>query len=364
MRILFSGYAHVHFVCFRPLYERLVALPDVELFVSGGLREKAPDGYVYDVQAMYAPFGIPQSRMLTVDEIANEDFDVLFAANTKLILPRRVDTRIQIFHGISFRNRAVRPANTACDHYFMVGPYMNRRFVEAGLFQENDARAVPVGFMKTDRLVNGDLDRHAVLDRYGLDGTRPIILYAPTGQKHNSLEGTGEQVIRELKSTGLYHLFIKLHDHPKNRKIDWRDRLREFEDDQCKVVQELDVIPLLFSADLLLSDASSVTNEFALLDRPMIYLDVPELLDRARAVKDSMLDLERWGRRGGIVARDGDDIVALVESSLCDPMTHSNERRAMVRDLFYNPGEATSAAMTWLGRQFGVGAERPLGAVG
>ncbi|MCZ6653762.1 MAG: CDP-glycerol glycerophosphotransferase family protein [Planctomycetota bacterium] len=362
MRVLFSGYAHVHFVCFRPLYERLVALPDVELFVSGGLREKAPDGYTYDVQSMYAPFGIPQSRMLTVEEIANEDFDVLFAANSKLILPRRVDTRIQIFHGISFRNRAVRPANMACDHYFMAGTYMHRRFVEAGLFQKDDARAVPIGFMKTDRLVNGDLDRQAVLDRYGLDRTRPVILYAPTGQKHNSLERTGEQVIRELKSTGLYHLLIKLHDHPRNRRIDWRDRLRKFEDDQCKVVQELDVIPLLFSADLLMSDASSVTNEFALLDRPMIYLDVPELMERARAVKDSMLDLDRWGRRGGIVARDGDDIVALVESSLCNRMAHSDERRAMVRDLFYNPGEATSAAMTWLGRQIGIGAERLLGA--
>ena len=119
MRVLFSGYAHVHFVCFRPLYERLVALPDVELFVSGGLRENTPDGYVFDVHGMYAPFGIPQSHMLTVEEIANEDFDVLFAANSKLILPRRVDTRIQIFHGISFRNRAVRPANMACDHYLI-----------------------------------------------------------------------------------------------------------------------------------------------------------------------------------------------------------------------------------------------------
>ena len=362
MRVLFSGYAHVHFACFRPLFDRLVTLPDIELFVSGGLREKTPDGYVYDVQAMYAPFGIPQSRMLTVDEIASEDFDVLFAANTKLILPRRVDTRIQIFHGISFRNRAVRPAKTACDYYLMVGPYMSRRFVEAGLFQENDDRAVPIGFMKTDRLLNGELDRQAVLDRYGLDRTRPIILYAPTGQKHNSLERIGKQVIRALKSAGLYQLLIKLHDHPKNRRIDWRDRLRNFEDDRCKVVHELDVIPLLFSADLLLSDASSVTNEFALLDRPMIYLDVPELLAGARAVKDSMLDLDRWGRRGGIVARDGDDIVALVESSLCNPMAHSDERCAMVRDLFYNPGEATSAAMTWLGRQIGVGAERQLGA--
>ena len=40
-RILFTGYAPVHFVCFRPVYERLRRVPGVQVFVSGG---RDPDG--------------------------------------------------------------------------------------------------------------------------------------------------------------------------------------------------------------------------------------------------------------------------------------------------------------------------------
>ena len=348
MRILFSGYAHVHFLCFQALYQRLSALPGVEVSVSGGTRTKAGGGWLYDERALYEPFGIPHDQVLSVEEIRERDFDVLFGAHTSLILPRSVSTRIQIFHGISYRNKAVRPANMGCDHYFLVGPYMHRSFSEAGLLQDGDPRAVSVGFMKTDRLVNGELDRARLLSKFGIDGRRPILLYAPTGAKHNSLETMGEEIIERLASSGDYDLLIKLHDHPKNRGIDWRQRLAHLESSHCRVVTELDVIPLLFIADALLSDASSVANEYALLDRPIVFLDTPELLGRARDADHSMLDLETWGRRGGLVVERPEDVEAAVDQSLLQPGQHSEIRRAMVKDLFYNPGGATDAAMSWL----------------
>jgi len=57
--VLFTGYAHVHFLCFRPLYERLLHLPGVEVWVSGGLRTTADQGYLYDAAAMYTPLRHP-----------------------------------------------------------------------------------------------------------------------------------------------------------------------------------------------------------------------------------------------------------------------------------------------------------------
>ncbi|MGH8729557.1 MAG: hypothetical protein ACREV9_15680, partial [Burkholderiales bacterium] len=159
--------------------------------------------------------------MLSAEEIKTLDFDVLFVAHTRLILPRSVKTRIQVFHGISYRNKAVRPENMGCDYYFLVGPYMRRRFIEAGLLQEYDPRAVPIGFMKTDPLVNGKLDREQVLRQLGFSGECPVLLYAPTGAKQNSLEVMGEEVIQRLIATGKYDLVVKLHDHPKNKDVDW-----------------------------------------------------------------------------------------------------------------------------------------------
>ena len=108
-----------------------------------------------------------------------------------------------------------------------------------------------------------------------------------------------------------------------------------------RLVRQPDVIPTLFAADLLITDASSVANEYALLDRPIVFLDVPELLAAAGG-EGSALDLETWGRRGGEVVAGPADIVAAVERGLTDPGARSEVRREIMRDLFYNPGRATS----------------------
>ena len=97
IEILFTGYAYVHFVCFRPLYNYLACRPDVDLFVSGGLRTRNEDHYLYDAHQMYQGFSIDENHILTVDQIRQRSFDLLFAANTKMILPGSVKKRIQIY---------------------------------------------------------------------------------------------------------------------------------------------------------------------------------------------------------------------------------------------------------------------------
>ena len=36
LKVLFTGYAHVHYICFQPLHERLMARQDVDVRASGG----------------------------------------------------------------------------------------------------------------------------------------------------------------------------------------------------------------------------------------------------------------------------------------------------------------------------------------
>jgi hypothetical protein len=61
-----------------------------------------------------------------------------------------------------------------------------------------------------------------------------------------------------------------------------------------------------------------------------------------------MLDLDTWGRGGGLIARDASDVPALVAESLADPMRLSLVRRRIAENLFFNHGQATRAAMNWL----------------
>lgn len=355
IRVLFTGYAPVHFLCFQPVFQRLSREKNIEVYVSGGLRTKNEAlQWEYDEKAMYAPFDIPKERVLSVAQMRDLDFDVIFAANTQLIMPRTVGTRVQIFHGVSFRNKAVREENTHCDHYFIVGPYMHRRFVDAGLFDADDPRAMKIGFPKTDRLLNGTLDRAALLRSHGLSGERPVLLYAPTGQRRNSMEVMGAEVVKKIAATNQFDLLIKLHDHAKDKTFDPYAALKPLENEHTKVVDDLDVIPLLYMADLLISDASSVSSEYSLLDRPMVFLDCPELFAALRAEPGCQMDLETWGRNGGIVVEKPEGVVSAIETSLANPKAKSDIRRAMAKDIFYNPGTSTEAATKWLVEKFSL----------
>lgn len=354
MRLLFTGYAPVHFLCFKPLYDALASRPGVEVRLSGGIRSKsrhAPGGYVYDEQ-MYDRFALPDGVVMPVGSLAKEDFDVLFSANTRRIEPRRVGRSIQIFHGLSFRNRAIRSETEGADHYFLLGPYMRRGFEDAGLLKPADPRAVEVGFPKTDRLLDGSLDRAELLAQHGVSGSRPVVLYAPTGERHNSMETMGEELVAKLAAVDRYDLLIKLHDHPHG-STDWWERLAPMESEHVRLVREPDVIRTLPIADLLITDASSVANEYALLDRPIVFVDVPELLELTRR-KGARLDLDTWGRKGGRVAADVAETVSAVEEGLAEPGRQSDVRRAIAADLFYNPGRATGTALAWLDTELGL----------
>jgi hypothetical protein len=349
MRVLFSGYAPVHFLCFKPVYDRLVENPAVEVTLSGGTRSKspyAPGGYLFDPEPMYRQFSLPEGTIQPVGSLAKLDFDVLFAANTRRIEPRKVRERVQIFHGMSFRNRAIRPETHGADHYFLLGPYMKRGFEDAGLLTPGDPRGLDIGFPKTDRLVDGSLDRAEMLARHRVSGDRPVVLYAPTGERHNSMETMGEDLIAKLASVDRYDVLVKPHDHP-HTTVDWWERLAPIETDHVRLVRDPDVIHTLSIADLLITDASSVANEYALLDRPIVFVDVPKLFELTLK-KGARLDLDTWGRKGGVVVSDVPELLEAVEAGLANPGERSAIRRAIVADLFFNPGTATQAAVRWL----------------
>jgi hypothetical protein len=346
-RILFTGYAPVHFVCFRPIFDALAADPATEVLVSGGTRNRDADGVrQYDTAAMYAPFDLPAAAVVDYYDLPDLDVDVLVSACTKPIKPRSYAESVQIFHGLSFRNRAIRSQNSGYDHYMMLGPYMVRTFERRGVLRSSEDRVARIGFPKTDRLLDGTLDRRAILRGLGFTGERPVVMFAPTGAHDNAMERYGEELVTYLAGTGEYDVLVKPHDHAK-AEIDWFARLRPLETEHTRLLREYDSVPALFASDVLISDASSIANEYLLLDRPLVFLDVPELLASA-AGEDDRLDLDTWGRKGGTVAGDVVEAERAVAAGLADPGAQSAMRQAIASDLFFNPGTATPAALDWL----------------
>ena len=348
MRVLFTGYAPVHFVCFQPLFEALSRDPGFDVRVSGGIRGYDRDGTrTHDTRALYDRFNLPPDSVVDVAELADLEVDLLFCSNTKPLAPRGYGESIEIFHGMSFRNRSVRQEAVTYDRYLVLGPYQRRRLEQRGVVVAGDTdRAISVGFPKTDRLLDGSLQRDAVLTHLRLSGDRPIVLYAPTGAHHNSLETFGPDFLAGLAATGQFDIVVKPHDHPK-ADINWFTRLAPLAGEHVRLLRDADAMPALFAADVLVSDASSIANEYLLLDRPLVFLDVPELLASA-AAEDDRLDLDTWGRSAGTVVGDAVTAVRAVEDAVADPRRMSSLRYEIAADLFYNPGRATQAALAWV----------------
>ncbi|MCH8889793.1 MAG: CDP-glycerol glycerophosphotransferase family protein [Myxococcales bacterium] len=121
--------------------------------------------------------------------------------------------------------------------------------------------------------------------------------------------------LQAVSERGTWNLLIKPHDHAKNA-IDWFKELARYENGVVRLVRDLDVVPYLHAADLLVTDASSVAVEYTLLDRPIIFMDVPQMFNKVRKRSPS-LDLDTYGRKIGEIM----SAKSLLNSPTCAAVT-------------------------------------------
>ena len=259
-----------------------------------------------------------------------------------MVTGKRARVKVHTFHGVSFRNVAISPRVRDFDKLFVVGPYMKRRLIESRTLEAGDPRFEMIGMPKLDRLVDGTLRREVIRKRLRLDPGLPTVLYGPTWTERSSLYTHGEALMKALAREPV-NLLIKLHDNsydPRKNSIDWREKLKTIEGERVRVVRDFNVAPSLFVSDLLISDASSVANEFLVLDRPIVFVDVPEMFPEWE-----MTDLETWGRKTGTLVKAVPELVEAVRAELKKPGRLGPVRKAAAADLFHDPGHATDRAV-------------------
>ncbi len=270
--------------------------------------------------------------------------DVLFSADF-LLATSRARLSIQIFHGTSIKNYELNPRIHDYHAVFALGPYMIRRYVEKGFFEDGDPRLRHVGFAKTDRLTNGALDARATRERHGLDPSRPTVLYAPSWGPESSLDRYGEEVLAALAAWG-GNTLVKLHDNAYDLRYarrDWRAFLDGLVGPRFAAPRVWDVIPLMQAADLLVTDISSVGFEFLQLDRPLLFMDF-----EGQLVRWENADLETWGRKTGTLVREPATLPAAIDRALAHAGEHSAIRRAACADIYFHVGRATAAGLSEL----------------
>jgi hypothetical protein len=262
---------------------------------------------------------------------------------------RRCSRTMLFFHGVAGKYNLDAPSQlraAALDRFDRVA-FINRdrmdRYVSTGVIAEHQATLV--GYPKLDELLNDGYIPAAVLRELRLEPGRPTVLYAPTFSTASSLHLAGMQIVQALLQLDV-NVVVKLHDRsmiPSHHTdgIDWIQRLASFEETgRVALARNADISPLLAAANVLVTDHSTVGFEFALLDRPVVVFDAPELLAAARVAP------ERWTalRRMSDVVRTTSELGVAVRSALAHPERRHAERR-QARELFAYPGTATARAL-------------------
>jgi len=264
---------------------------------------------------------------------------------------RRCRRRMQFFHGVAGKYDLDNPSRLAAaglhryDRVAFINADRMNRYVGSGVVSTD--QAVLVGYPKLDDLVNGRWVASEVRASLGLESSRPTVLFAPTFSVAGALHRAGLEIIRTTLASGR-NVVVKLHDRSltpdahHTAGIDWPAELAIFASHpRFALADGADVAPLLAAADVLITDHSTVGFEFALLDRPIVVYDAPDLLAAAR------IDADKWVllRSMAEVVRSTSELVPAIDRAFAHPERHSAARQAS-RALFAWPGESTARALT------------------
>ena len=259
-------------------------------------------------------------------------------------LPRGA-SRIQMFHGVGGKYGFDAPTRSMrdWDRLFFVNERRLRNCVAAGALDADSPAIRMIGMPKVDCLVDGSIRRDDVLRTFGLDPGRPTVLYAPTWSPASSLNLMGVDLVRHLRERPI-NVIVTLHDRSRDPRpqysggIDWVARLQPLlAPPHGTLALRANITPCLAAADVLITDHSSCGFEYTLLDRPLVRIELPELLAQANVHPDYVGLLAS----ASVNVRGAETAAAAVDQVLANPRGGSPDRRAVAQELFYKAGTAT-----------------------
>jgi hypothetical protein len=164
-------------------------------------------------------------------------------------------------HSVAVVKTTLYKLHTKSDFMLMTGPIWKERmeYVFHG-YKHN----LEIGYPKGDELAAGKSTRDEVVKELGLDPKEPIVMFAPTwDDKEAKRKGTMD-ALPQVEALGFKNLLICPHDYDKMfHALEGK-----------KVIKTPNKNRYLLAADLLIGDMSGIMIEFALLDKPMVQIDM------------------------------------------------------------------------------------------
>ncbi len=208
--------------------------------------------------------------------------DVVFAPGDRIpsFIP---GLKVQVFHGLNEDKRGnIYPERGLFDLYCTEGP--GRTAMLAPLEKERGYfRVCETGWLKLDAILSGVPSKTS--------SGRPRILYASTFTPRLSSAEALHQEIERLAQSSCWQWLVTLHP-----KIDPQtmSKFQALQNDNLTYHGTDEVVNLLHQADVMVSDNSSILQEFLLLGKPVVTF-------RNRDPQSCMIDIQEPAQLKGAI---------------------------------------------------------------
>ena len=202
-----------------------------------------------------------EHELKTVKEVIEYDPQACFVPGNTI--PNFIPgLKVQVFHSLEWKKKTTFRIRDCFDLYCTHGPSTTNTFNT--LKQKHQHfDVIETGWPKTDALFE------AIPVNFP-EARGPIILYAPTFSPKLTSAAELYNSIKKLSKQQSWFWVIKFHPKMNPKLV---DQYRKIGGKNLKIIEQDSIAPLLKSAELMVSDTSSVIGEFALLKKPTITLN-------------------------------------------------------------------------------------------
>ncbi|MFH1709902.1 MAG: CDP-glycerol glycerophosphotransferase family protein, partial [bacterium] len=200
------------------------------------------------------------SEPLSVNEV-----DATIIASVKYLNPGLINKlKRPIFsmpHTVAVVKTTLFQQHTRGDHMLMTGPIWKERMEYVfPKYKQN----LEIGYPKGDELAAGKSTRNEVIDELGLDPQEPIVMFAPSWDDPDAKRKGTMDALPQIEALGFKNLLVCPHDYDKMFN----------ELSGKKIIKNPNKNRYLLAADLMIGDMSGIMIEFAVLDKPMVQIDM------------------------------------------------------------------------------------------
>jgi len=235
--------------------------------------------------------------------------------------------KVQIFHGLDEEVKGFYNITGFFDLYCTTGPVMTGKF---STLAKNKKHFLvrETGWPKLDPIYNnkwsfGD-QKDRLISQYELSPGLPIILYAPTFPSKYTSAPDLLGSIRQLQKHD-YNWIIKFHSL-MDESI--KEKYKKLDSNNFRIVDELNIIPIMAGSDIMITDTSSVAYEFLHFDRPLITY-------QAIARREKGIDIQ-----------DPSELSSAIERSLNNLDEFSGNRETCLKDIHpYSDGNSSNRVL-------------------